>query len=80
MARLGVPFEFAIVASEIGSYKPALGHWRASSRARGRPPRVHVAASHFHDVAPANELGLPRSGSTGSASGRARSRRGSCRT
>ena len=37
MARIGVPFEFAIVASEIGSYKPALGHWRAFE-GEGRPP------------------------------------------
>ena len=27
MARLGVPFELAIVASEIGSYKPGHAHW-----------------------------------------------------
>ena len=53
-----VPFELAIVASEIGSYKPALGHWRAFEREVGRPPDVHVAASLFHDIAPANELGL----------------------
>jgi 2-haloalkanoic acid dehalogenase type II len=57
--QLGVPFELAIVASEIGSYKPALGHWQAFEREVGRPPDVHVAASLFHDVAPANELGLP---------------------
>ena len=56
--RIGVPFELAIVASEIGSYKPGLGHWRAFEREVGRPPDVHVAASLFHDVAPANELGL----------------------
>jgi 2-haloalkanoic acid dehalogenase type II len=59
MERLGVPFEVAIVASEIGSYKPALGHWRAFEEQVGRPPDVHVAASLFHDVAPANDLGLP---------------------
>jgi 2-haloacid dehalogenase len=59
MERLGVPFEFAIVASEIGSYKPALGHWRAFEERVGTPPDVHVAASLFHDVAPANGLGLP---------------------
>ena len=59
MERLGVPFEFAIVASEIGSYKPALGHWRAFEERVGKPPDVHVAASLFHDVAPANDLGLP---------------------
>ena len=58
MERLGVPFEFAIVASEIGSYKPALGHWRAFEERVGTPPDVHVAASLFHDVAPANDLQL----------------------
>ena len=59
MERIRVPFELAIVASEIGSYKPALGHWRAFEREIGRLPDVHVAASLFHDVGPANELGLP---------------------
>ncbi|MFL5924965.1 MAG: HAD-IA family hydrolase [Gaiellaceae bacterium] len=59
MERLGVPFELAIVASEIGSFKPALGHWRAFEERVGRLPDVHVAASLFHDVAPANDLGLP---------------------
>ncbi len=57
---IGVPFDGAIVASEVGSYKPAHGHWRAfyeASRAdRGR--HVHVAQSHFHDVVPARELGI----------------------
>jgi 2-haloalkanoic acid dehalogenase type II len=56
--RIGVPFELAIVASEIGSYKPALGHWEAFEREVGPPPDVHVAASLFHDIAPANERGL----------------------
>jgi 2-haloalkanoic acid dehalogenase type II len=59
MKRLGVPFELAIVASEIGSYKPDLGHWRAFQERTGRAPDVHVAASLFHDIEPANELGLP---------------------
>jgi 2-haloacid dehalogenase len=59
MQRLGGGFELAIAASEIGSYKPVLGHWRAFEEQLGRPPDVHVAASLFHDVAPANELGLP---------------------
>jgi len=56
--QLGVPFDVAIVASEIGSYKPALGHWQAFERAVGRLPDVHVGASHFHDVVPASGLGL----------------------
>jgi 2-haloacid dehalogenase len=57
-AKIGVPFDVVIVASDIGSYKPALGHWRAFEQAVGRLPDVHVAASHFHDVVPATELGL----------------------
>ena len=59
MASVGVPFELAIVASEIGSYKPALGHWRAFEERTGRLPDVHVAASHFHDIVPATTLGIP---------------------
>jgi 2-haloacid dehalogenase len=58
IAAIGVKFDAVIVASEIGSYKPALGHWRAFEQEIGRLPDVHVAASHFHDVVPATELGL----------------------
>jgi FMN phosphatase YigB (HAD superfamily) len=54
-----VQFDVTIVASEVGSYKPALGHWRAFEEDVGRMPDVHVAASHFHDVVPAGGLGLP---------------------
>jgi 2-haloacid dehalogenase len=58
---IGVPFAGAIVASEVGSYKPALGHWRAFYAETGadRSRHVHVAQSHFHDVVPAQELGIP---------------------
>ena len=57
--QIGVPFDVAIVASEIGSYKPALGHWQAFEREVSRLPDAHVGASHFHDVVPASGLGLP---------------------
>ena len=59
MTSIGVRFELAIVASEIGSYKPALGHWRAFESEVGRLPDIHVGASYFHDVVPASELGIP---------------------
>lgn len=59
MAAIGVPFDRSIVASEIGSYKPASGHWRTFEAQVGRPPDVHVAASLYHDVAPTGELGIP---------------------
>jgi 2-haloacid dehalogenase len=58
--RIGVPFEETVVASEIGSYKPGHRHWEEFFRRTGadRAGHVHVAASLFHDIAPANQLGL----------------------
>ena len=60
MKRLGVPFDLAIVAEDVQSYKPAHGHWErffeATTADRGH--HVHVAQSHFHDIVPANQLGL----------------------
>jgi 2-haloacid dehalogenase len=58
--QIGVPFDEVVVSQEIGSYKPAHRHWEEFFE-RTRAPReghVHVAASLFHDIAPANELGL----------------------
>jgi 2-haloacid dehalogenase len=61
LEAIGVPFDGSVVAGEIGSYKPAHGHWHAfAERFQPEPGRhVHVAASLFHDIAPAQELGLP---------------------
>ena len=58
---IGVPVDERVVASEIGSYKPALEHWETFFRRTGADRRrhVHVAASLFHDVAPSAALGLP---------------------
>jgi 2-haloacid dehalogenase len=60
LSRIGVEFELSIVASEIGSYKPARGHWDEFFAQSGAEPdrHVHVAASLFHDIAPATALGL----------------------
>ncbi len=57
---IGVEFEQTIVASEIGSYKPAPAHWDEFFARSGadRDHHVHVAASLFHDIAPATALGL----------------------
>ena len=61
IAAIGVPFERAVVASEIGSYKPGHRHWEAFYELTGadRDRHVHVAQSHFHDIVPAHELGIP---------------------
>ena len=58
--RIGVPFDLSVVASEIGSYKPGHQHWERFFAETGadRARHAHVAASLFHDVAPARELGL----------------------
>jgi 2-haloacid dehalogenase len=60
MEQIGVPFELAIVASEIRSYKPAHRHWEAFFEHVDVPRErhVHVAQSYAHDIVPANELGL----------------------
>jgi 2-haloacid dehalogenase len=57
---IAVPFDETVVASAIGSYKPALGHWREFVARTGADParQVHVAASLFHDIGPARRLGL----------------------
>jgi 2-haloacid dehalogenase len=58
---IGVPVDLRVTAAEAGSYKPAHGHWErffAQSRA-DRARYAHVAASVFHDLRPAAELGLP---------------------
>jgi len=60
LAQIGVSFELAIVASEIGSYKPAPTHWLRFFEVTGAPRElhVHVAPSHYHDIVPVHELGL----------------------
>jgi 2-haloacid dehalogenase len=60
LARIEVEFELSVVASDIGSYKPARGHWDEFFARSGAGPdrHVHVAASLFHDIAPATVLGL----------------------
>lgn len=57
---IGVPVDLRIVASEIGSYKPAHRHWESFFARSGadRAAHVHVAASLFHDVEPCAQLGL----------------------
>ena len=58
--RLGVPFDLIVTAEDVRSYKPAHAHWERffETAAVDKEHHVHVAASLFHDVAPARELGL----------------------
>jgi 2-haloacid dehalogenase len=60
LKQIGVPVDARITAAEAGSYKPAPGHWQRFFERTGADRRrhVHVAASPFHDLAAAQELGL----------------------
>ncbi|HYT80628.1 MAG TPA: HAD family hydrolase [Actinomycetota bacterium] len=59
--NIGVQPDLVVTAHDAGSYKPAHEHWnvfRGRTQA-DRARHVHVAASLFHDIAPAAELGVP---------------------
>jgi 2-haloacid dehalogenase len=58
--HLGVAFAAVITAQQVGSYKPDPRNFDALlARLDTTPDRVlHVAQSLFHDIAPANALGL----------------------
>ena len=58
--QLGVPIDLTVVAEDVRSYKPGHAHWEHFFEATTAPRErhVHVAASLFHDIAPARELGL----------------------
>jgi len=60
LREIGVRVDLRIVASEVGSYKPAHRHWESFFARSGadRARHVHVAASLFHDVEPCAQLGL----------------------
>jgi 2-haloacid dehalogenase len=59
--QIGTPVDTAITAADAGSYKPAHGHWQRFFQRDDvdRDRHVHVAASAFHDLGPAAELGFP---------------------
>ena len=58
--RLQVRFDWIITAQQAKSYKPSLNNFRVAFDRIGVPQSriLHVAQSLFHDIAPANTLGL----------------------
>ena len=61
LEQIAVPVDATVTAAEARSYKPAHGHWKYffAHFEVERDRYVHVAASLFHDVRPAAELGIP---------------------
>lgn len=62
VAAIGVDFDLLVTAEQVGSYKPAPGHWErfAQSTAGRRDVWVHCANSLVHDMRPAHGLGISR--------------------
>ena len=62
LERMPVPFDLTVTAEQVGSYKPAPGHWDGfEQRTDGDRGRwVHAAQSWFHDINPASTRDLPR--------------------
>ncbi len=59
-SQLGVEFDWVVTSQEIGTYKPALGNFRTALGQMGvmREEVLHVAQSLYHDVEPAQAMGL----------------------
>jgi 2-haloacid dehalogenase/putative hydrolase of the HAD superfamily len=54
-----VPFDLVVTAQQVGSYKPADGHFVTARQRVGGRRWLHAARSHFHDVTPCRRLGVP---------------------
>jgi 2-haloalkanoic acid dehalogenase type II len=52
-------FAIIVTAEQVGSYKPAPGHFLTARSLIGNRRWVHAARSYFHDVVPARALGIP---------------------
>lgn len=57
--HFAVRFDLIVTAEQVKSFKPGPAHFReAVSRADGKRI-LHVAQSYFHDIVPANAMGIP---------------------
>ena len=57
---IGVKFDDIITAQQAKSYKPSFNNFNLALKKIGLPKEniLHAAESLYHDVAPANELGI----------------------
>ncbi|MEP7002976.1 MAG: HAD family hydrolase [Chloroflexota bacterium] len=58
--KLGIVPDLVVTAEDVGSYKPAAGHWTRFLEVTGASiaDTVHVGASQYHDMLPAAALGF----------------------
>jgi 2-haloacid dehalogenase len=60
LPKLGVPFEQVVTAQQARAYKPSLSVFKLAEKRLGVPREhwLHVGQSIYHDVLPAQSLGL----------------------
>jgi 2-haloacid dehalogenase/putative hydrolase of the HAD superfamily len=54
-----VDFDLIVTAQQVRSYKPASAHFLRAKEHVGDQRWLHAAQSKFHDIVPANALGIP---------------------
>ncbi|HEX5689581.1 MAG TPA: HAD-IA family hydrolase [Roseiflexaceae bacterium] len=59
LRHFSAPFDLLVTAQQVGSYKPAHGHFVRARERIGGLRWLHAAQSHFHDVTPASAQGVP---------------------
>ena len=52
-------FDVIVTAAQVQSYKPNPAHFVAARELIGNRRWLHAAQSNFHDIVPANALGIP---------------------
>jgi 2-haloalkanoic acid dehalogenase type II len=57
--HLAAFFDIVVTAQQVGSYKPAPGHFTAARELIGGSRWLHAAQSYYHDVVPARTLRIP---------------------
>ena len=59
LPKLGIAPDLVVTAEDVGSYKPAAGHWLRFAELSGATvaDTIHVGASQYHDMVPAAALG-----------------------
>jgi 2-haloalkanoic acid dehalogenase type II len=53
-----VDFDLVITAQQVRSYKPGHAHFLTARQRIGAAKWLHAAQSNFHDIVPANQLGI----------------------
>jgi len=59
LEQFRVEFGLVVTAEQVGSYKPAHGHFLVARQRIGEERWLHAAQSYFHDVEPAMALQIP---------------------